>query len=161
MGGVTDFLLHPPGWLILILWASFAYVLLKLLLVAFPILPLYLRARLVGLRIGWLELIGMRLRNGVAGTRSIVGALISAKVQRLEVNPIDVEALHLAQGDVGRVVMTLGWARKAEVPLTWKEASALDLMGLGKELMDAVLAAKESKDPAKVDELRSRLTAAT
>jgi uncharacterized protein YqfA (UPF0365 family) len=155
---VFDFLLHPPEWMIFILWACFAYVLVRLLLVAFPVIPLYVRARVVGLQLGWLDLVGMRLRNGIAGTRKIVEALIAAKSNRLDVSPEDVEGLYLANGDVVNVAMAVGWAKKADVSLTWKEASALDLMGLGKELLDAVLAAKESKDTARLDELRARLS---
>jgi uncharacterized protein YqfA (UPF0365 family) len=155
---VIDFLLHPPEWMICILWACFAYVLIRLLLVAFPVIPLYVRARVVGLRLGWLDLVGLRIRNGVAGTRKIVDALIIAKLNRLDVSPADVEGLYLANGDVANVALAVGWAKKAGASLTWKEASALDLMGLGKELFDAVLAAKESKDTARLDELRAKLS---
>ena len=72
-------------------------------------------------------LVGMSLRKTPA--HLIVTNLIAAKQAGLDLNVRDLEGLHLAGGHVTNVVRALIVSAKAQIPLDFKRACAIDLSG--------------------------------
>ncbi len=112
---------------------------ISIILVVFFILylvpvPLWISAILSGVKIGLLELVGMRLRR--VPPTVIVNALISAKKAGLEITTGDLEAHYLAGGRVVLVVRALISAQKANIPLDLQLATAIDLAG--RNVLEAV-----------------------
>ncbi len=87
---------------------------------------------------GLITLIGMRLRRVPPGT--VITARISAVKAGLDIplNDLfnDLEAHYLAGGNVVRVVNAMISADKANIPLTFKRAAAIDLAG--RDVLEAV-----------------------
>ena len=118
-----------------------------LLLVFFYYCPffLWLSARVSGVRISLLQLVLMRIRQVPANV--IVRALIEAhKAGLSEVTRDDLEAHFLAGGDPEKVVHALVSAAKANIPLTLKMATAIDLAG-----RDVFQAVQMSVNPKVID----------
>ena len=89
---------------------------------------LWISARASGVRISLVQLVLMRIRNVPANI--IVRALIEAhKAGLKEVTRDDLEAHYLAGGNVTKVVDALVSASKANIELTFKMATAIDLAG--------------------------------
>ena len=97
-------------------------------------LGLWITALFSGVHVGIGTLIGMRLRK--VSPASIVRPLISATKAGLELNTNQMEAHHLAGGDVGRVVTALISADRANIDLPWRRATAIDLAG--RDVLQAV-----------------------
>ncbi len=97
-------------------------------------LCLWITAIFSGVRVGIGTLIGMRLRKVNPG--AIIRPLISATKAGLDLNPNQMEAHHLAGGDVGRVVTALISADRANIELPWRRATAIDLAG--RDVLEAV-----------------------
>lgn len=106
------------------------------LLLFFYFVPigLWITALFSGVHVGMGTLIGMRLRK--VSPASIVRPLISATKAGLELNTNQMEAHHLAGGDVGRVVTALISADRANIELPWQRATAIDLAG--RDVLEAV-----------------------
>ncbi len=97
-------------------------------------LGLWITAIFSGVRVGIGTLIGMRLRKVNPG--AIIRPLISATKAGLDLNTNQMEAHHLAGGDVGRVVTALISADRANIELPWRRATAIDLAG--RDVLEAV-----------------------
>lgn len=97
-------------------------------------LGLWISAIAAGVRVGIITLIGMRLRR-VPPAR-IVLPLIKANKAGLDVHVNQLEAHYLAGGNVDRVVDALIAAHRAEIPLSFQRAAAIDLAG--RDVLEAV-----------------------
>jgi len=116
------------GILIIVIAAIF------LLLYLVPI-PLWIAAWASGAYVGLFTLVGMRLRRIPPNT--VITARISAvKAGLLDLSVNDLEAHYLAGGNVVRVVNAMISADKANIPLPFKRAAAIDLAG--RNVLEAV-----------------------
>jgi uncharacterized protein YqfA (UPF0365 family) len=97
-------------------------------------LPLWIAAWASGAYVGLTTLIGMRLRRVPPGV--IVTGRISSAKAGLNLSINDLEAHYLAGGNVTRVVNALISADKANIPLPFKRAAAIDLAG--RDVLEAV-----------------------
>jgi uncharacterized protein YqfA (UPF0365 family) len=97
-------------------------------------LGLWISAIAAGVRVGIFTLVGMRLRR--VPPANIVLPLIKANKAGLEVNVNQLEAHYLAGGNVDRVVDALIAAHRAEIPLPFARAAAIDLAG--RNVLEAV-----------------------
>ncbi len=95
---------------------------------------LWITAIFSGVRVGLGTLIGMRLRK--VNPNDIVRPYISAAKAGLPLEVSQMEAHHLAGGNVGRVVQALISADRAAIDLPWKRATAIDLAG--RDVLEAV-----------------------
>jgi uncharacterized protein YqfA (UPF0365 family) len=105
---------------------------------------LWLRAVLSDAHVGFASLIGMSLRKVNPGV--IVNTRIMAIKAGLAVNTNDLEAHYLANGNVVRVVQALIAANKANIPLSFERAAAIDLAG--RDVLEAV---QTSVNPKVID----------
>src|SRR6202142_1510425 len=105
---------------------------------------LYVRAYVSGAKVRLMELLGMRLRkvNGLV----IVNSRIQAIRAGLSVTQAEMESHLLAGGDVQRVIAAMIAANKANIDLSWKTATAIDLAG--RDILDAV---QTSVNPKVID----------
>jgi len=115
------------GLLIVVVVAIF------LLLYLVPI-PLWIAAWASGAYVGLFTLVGMRLRRIPPNT--VITARISAVKAGLELSVNDLEAHFLAGGNVVRLVNAMISADKANIPLPFKRAAAIDLAG--RDVLEAV-----------------------
>lgn len=97
-------------------------------------LGLWITAIFSGARVSIGTLIGMRLRK--VNPAEIIRPYISAVKADLDLRVGQMEAHHLAGGDVGRVVQALISADRANIDLPWKRATAIDLAG--RDVLEAV-----------------------
>lgn len=95
---------------------------------------LWFQALVSGVRISLLQLIIMRWRKVPPG--ALVRAMIEATKAGLQVNRNELEAHYLAGGHIERVVHALVSASKANIDLTFKMATAIDLAG--RDVFEAV-----------------------
>lgn len=106
---------------------------------------LWFQAFVSGTPISLLSIVGMSLRK--IPPRVIVNALINAhKAGLREIVSSDLETHYLAGGRVIDVVAALIAAQKANIPLDWKQATAIDLAG--RDILDAV---RTSVNPKVID----------
>ncbi len=111
---------------------------------------MWLRALLSGARVGLGSLVGMSLRKVNASV--IVDSRIMAVKAGLNISTDELETHYLASGNVVRVVQALIAANKANIPLTFQKATAIDLAG--RDVLDAVQTSVRPKvidcpDPSK------------
>lgn len=95
---------------------------------------LWFQALVSGVRISLLQLIFMRWRK--VPPRIIVQAMIEGTKAGLSLNRNEMEAHFLAGGRVSKVVHALVSAQKANIPLDFKMATAIDLAG--RDVFEAV-----------------------
>ncbi|HMQ29236.1 MAG TPA: flotillin-like protein FloA [Chloroflexaceae bacterium] len=95
---------------------------------------LWVTAIFSGVRVGLGTLVGMRLRK--VAPADIIRPLISATKAGLDLEITQMEAHHLAGGNVERVVKALISADRANIELPWKRATAIDLAG--RDVLEAV-----------------------
>lgn len=95
---------------------------------------LWFQALVSGVRISLLQLIFMRWRK--VPPRVIVQAMIEGTKAGLTLNRNEMEAHYLAGGRVPKVVHALVSAQKANIPLDFKMATAIDLAG--RDVFEAV-----------------------
>ncbi|USN99035.1 MAG: flotillin-like FloA family protein [Phycisphaeraceae bacterium] len=100
---------------------------LLFVVLAQPILGLWLQAMLSGARIELRDLIAMRFRK--VDARIIVLNRIRAMRAGLDLPARELEAQHPAGGDIARVVSAMIASRKAGILLGWDDACARDLAG--------------------------------
>jgi uncharacterized protein YqfA (UPF0365 family) len=106
---------------------------------------LWFQAFVSGTPISLFNIIGMSLRK--IPPRIIVNAHINAhKAGLKDINVADLETHYLAGGRVIDVVAALIAAQKANIPLDWKRATAIDLAG--RDILDAV---RTSVNPKVID----------
>ncbi len=129
------------GPLIILIVIIIALVLLGIF---FYFLKVWVRALAAGARVSIFNLVGMKLR-GIKPVL-IVDAKIMATKAGLTVTTNDLEAHYLAGGSVGKVTRALIAADKANIPLTFQKACAIDLAG--RDIEDAV---RTSVNPRVID----------
>lgn len=120
-----------------LLFVGEAIVIFILLIIFFYFVPilLWINAKAAGVSISLLQLFLMRLRKVPAPI--IVNAMIEAhKAGLLDIKRDDLEAHYLAGGHVEKVVHALVSASKANIELSFKMATAIDLAG--RNVLDAV-----------------------
>jgi uncharacterized protein YqfA (UPF0365 family) len=105
---------------------------------------LWLQAKLSRADVKFAELIGMWLRK--VDTRTIVLSKITAIQAGLTLTTRDLESHYLARGDVWKVVRALIAANRANIDLSLKTATAIDLAG--RDILDAV---QTSVNPRVID----------
>ena len=112
----------------------FAVVVFVVLFIYFIPLGLWISAIAAGVKISFFNLIGMRLRRVVPS--SIVNPLIKSHKAGLALTSDKLEAHYLAGGNVDQVVDALIAAERAEIPLKFERAAAIDLAG--RDVLEAV-----------------------
>ncbi len=125
------------------------YVFLAIVAITFIILfikffGLWFRALLSGAPVGVLKLIGMWLRK--VSPSVIVDSRIMLTKAGIPLDTDLLETHYLARGNVLRVCMALVAANKADIPLNFQRAAAIDLAG--RDVLDAV---KTSVNPKVID----------
>lgn len=106
---------------------------------------IWLRALMSGAHVSMFKLIGMSLRR-VKPQIIVDSMIILTKAGISGVSTDLLEAHYLARGDVYKVCMALVAANKANIPLTFQRAAAIDLAG--RDVLDAV---KTSVNPKVID----------
>lgn len=102
-------------------------LLLVIVFLVFVPVGLWISAIASGVKIGIFDLIGMRLRRVVPA--KIVLPMIKATKAGMEMKVNQLEAHYLAGGNVDNVVNALIAAERAQISLTFEQASAIDLAG--------------------------------
>lgn len=110
-----------------------ALVAFFLLLYLLPV-NLWFTAQLSGVRINLLNLFLMRLRK--VPPSLVVNAMITSTKAGLDITSNEIETHYLAGGHVNNVIKALISADKANIPLDFKLATAIDLAG--RDVFDAV-----------------------
>ncbi len=119
-------------------------ILLVFVLILGRFFGLWIQAKAAKAEIKMLELIGMWLRK--VNTRIIVQSKITAVQAGLTVKTQDLESHYLSGGRVPNVVRALIAANRANINLTFKTATAIDLAG--RDILDAV---QTSVNPKVID----------
>src|SRR4051812_15968742 len=128
-------------------WGFVIFILILLFIafaVMFQFLGLYVRALVSGARVGMLDLVGMKLRK--VNSTVIINSRIQALRSGLQVFQAEMESHMLAGGDVPRVITAMIAANKANIDLSWKTATAIDLAG--RDILEAV---QTSVNPKVID----------
>ncbi len=113
----------------------FVLILLAVVIVfSFVPVGLWISALAAGVKVGIVDLIGMRLRRVVPS--KIVNPQIKAEKAGLGVNLGKLEAHYLAGSNVDRAVNALIAAERANIPLAFERAAAIDLAG--RNVLEAV-----------------------
>jgi len=120
-----------------------AFILIVLFFSFVPV-RLWIAARASGVRLRIISLIGMRLRK--IPPASIANPLIKAVKAGIDITTNMLEQHYLAGGNVDRVVDALIAAQKADIPLNFKRATAIDLAG-----RDVLTAVKMSVNPKVIE----------
>lgn len=110
-----------------------AVVALSVLLYLLPV-NLWFTAQLSNVRISLLNLVLMRLRK--VSPSLVTNAMITSTKAGLRITTNDIETHYLAGGNVNKVIKALISADKANIPLDFKLATAIDLAG--RDVFDAV-----------------------
>ena len=105
-----------------------------MIILSFIPIGLWISALAAGVKVGIVDLIGMRLRR--VSPVKIVNPLIKAEKAGLNVTVSQLEAHYLAGGNVDRVVNALIAAERANIPLLFERAAAIDLAG--RNVLEAV-----------------------
>ncbi|MET3290108.1 UNVERIFIED_CONTAM: uncharacterized protein YqfA (UPF0365 family) [Brevibacillus sp. OAP136] len=121
------------GLLPLVLMIVVALIVLSVFFSFVPVM-LWISALASGVRIGIITLVAMRLRR-VYPAR-IVNPLIKARKAGLELDTNQLESHYLSGGNVDRVVDALVAAQRADIPLGFERAAAIDLAG--RDVLQAV-----------------------
>ena len=113
-----------------------ALIIIILVILFFTFIPvgLWITAYFSGVKISMATLIGMRLRR-VAPSR-IVNPMIKATKAGLVIKINELEAHYLAGGNVNTLVDALIAAQRANIPLVFERAAAIDLAG--RNVLEAV-----------------------
>src|SRR5262245_15901531 len=129
-------------------------VLLVLFLLVAKYFTLWIQAVMSNANVGLRELIGMTFRkvNPNIIVRSKIMAIQAGLTEKDGVSTRSLEAHYLAGGNVPNVVRALIAANRADIPLSYKRAAAIDLAG--RNVLDAVQTSVNPKvidcpDPAK------------
>src|SRR6186713_3689042 len=105
----------------------FGGIVLFFIFLYFVPINLWITALFSGVKIGLLGLILMRIRK--VPPRVVVDSLITATKAGLQISSNDLETHYLAGGNVPNVIRALISADKANISLTFKQATAIDLAG--------------------------------
>lgn len=135
-------------------------VLLVMAYFFFSFFSLWLQALLTGADVGFTDLIGMFFRkidNRPHHYKLITRVKIMAAQARIKVGTRDLEAHYLAGGNVPNVLRALIAADRADIPLAFKQAAAIDLAG--RNVLEAVQTSVMPRVIDCPDNTRGRLTA--
>lgn len=110
----------------LIVTIIIVFVLLSLFFTFIPV-GLWITALFSGVKVGLGNLVGMRLRRVVPSR--IINPMIKATKGGIDLNINELEAHHLAGGNVNAVVDALIAAHRANIDLEFEQAAAIDLAG--------------------------------
>lgn len=122
-----------------------AFLSITLLVILGSYISLWFQAFVSGTPISLFNIIGMSLRK--IPPKIIVNAHINAYKAGLKLITVsDLETHYLAGGRVVEVISALIAAEKANIPLDWKRATAIDLAG--RDILDAV---RTSVNPKVID----------
>ena len=121
-----------------------ALIVLVLLLIVAQFFALYIQALFARAKVGFGELIGMKLRK--VDPRVIVLSKIRAVQAGLAVETREMESHYLSGGRVPNVITALIAANRANIDLTFKTATAIDLAG--RDILEAV---QTSVNPKVID----------
>ncbi|MFQ3619647.1 MAG: flotillin-like protein FloA [Spirochaetales bacterium] len=128
----------------LILFAVLALLVVGFLILFFKFFGLWFRALLSGAPVGLGRIIGMWLRH--VNPSVIVDARIMLTKAGIPIESDMLETHFLARGNVTRVSQALVAANKANIPLPFQRAAAIDLAG--RDVLEAV---KTSVNPKVID----------
>jgi len=147
MYNLTDIILvagEPKRVIVVAFLVVIAIAVLVFFLLFLKFFRLWLQAKLSRADVKFSELIGMWLRK--VDTRTIVLSKITAIQAGLTLTTRDLESHYLARGDVWKVVRALIAANRANIVLTLKTATAIDLAG--RDILEAV---QTSVNPRVID----------
>jgi uncharacterized protein YqfA (UPF0365 family) len=119
---------------LMLLLIVFAAVVFLFVFLYFVPVNLWITAIFSGVKVGLFELVFMRIRKVPPGI--IVSSMITATKAGLSVTTTELETHYLASGNVPNVIKALISADKANINLTFKQATAIDLAG--REVFEAV-----------------------
>ena len=119
-------------------------ILLIVFVLAFSFIKLYVQALTSGAKVSFIDLVGMSLRK--INPNLIVAARIQATRAGLAIPQNEMESHVLAGGNLMRVINAMIAATKANIELTWKNATAIDLAG--RDILEAV---QTSVNPKVID----------
>lgn len=105
---------------------------------------LWIQAVSSGAKVSWMSLIGMWFRQ--VNPTVIVNSRIMAAKSGLQLSSDILEAHYMARGNVANVIRALVAASRANIPLTFQRAAAIDLAG--RDVLDAV---QTSVNPKVID----------
>lgn len=117
-----------------ILFSAFAALILLFIFLYFVPVNLWITAIFSNVKVGIGELIGMRIRKVPPSV--IVNSMITATKAGLNLTTNDLETHYLAGGNVPNVIRALISADKANITLSFKQATAIDLAG--RDVFEAV-----------------------
>lgn len=129
---------------VIIISAIIAVVGVIVFIILFRFFGLWFRALLSGAPVGLLRIIGMSLRR--VNPSIIVDSRIVLTKAGIPIDTEQLETHYLAQGNVERVSQALVAANKANIPLEFQRASAIDLAG--RDVLEAV---RTSVNPKVID----------
>lgn len=126
-------MLYPED---LILYGIILAAIIAVISLFFSFVPvgLWISAAAAGVKVSIFNLVGMRLRRVVP--KSVVAPQIKATKAGLDISTNMLEAHFLAGGNVDRVVNALIAAQRADIPLVFERAAAIDLAG--RNVLEAV-----------------------
>jgi uncharacterized protein YqfA (UPF0365 family) len=127
-----------------ILYIFIGIVALVFIILFIKFFGLWFRALLSGAPVGIAKLIGMWIRK--VSPSVIVDSRIMLKKAGIPIETDLLETHYLARGNVFRVAMALVAANKANIPLSFQRATAIDLAG--RDVLEAV---KTSVNPKVID----------
>jgi len=133
--------MNPIFIVLLVVVAVIGLVFFTVLITFFQ---LYIRALASGASVGLMSLVGMKLRRVNASV--IVDSRIMAVKSGLNISTNELETHYLAGGNVVHVVQALIAANKANIPLSFQQATAIDLAG-----RDILAAVRTSVNPKVID----------
>src|SRR5687768_3089033 len=102
-------------------------IILFFIFLYFVPINLWITALFSGVKVGLFELVFMRIRK--VPPRIVVDSLITATKAGLQLTSNDLETHYLAGGNVPNVIRALISADKANISLSFKQATAIDLAG--------------------------------
>ncbi|PWU13477.1 MAG: hypothetical protein C5B45_05945 [Chlamydiae bacterium] len=133
------------GGFLLVFCLGVGVVGLIVFLMIFRYVGLWFQAFVSGAPISLFNIVGMSLRK--IPLRIMVSARITSyKAGLKSITVSDLETHYLAGGNVFNIVRAMIAADKANIPLTWRQATAIDLAG--RDLLEAV---KTSVNPKVID----------
>ena len=131
----------PWFWVILI---ALVVIALAILAIVMRFIKLWAQAYFADARVRMFELVGMAIRK--VDPQVIVMGKIRATQAGLNVSTKDLESHYLSGGHVPNVITALIAANRANIDLSWKTATAIDLAG--RDILEAV---QTSVNPKVID----------
>jgi uncharacterized protein YqfA (UPF0365 family) len=116
--------MNDPIFLVILILGG---IVLFFLFLYFVPVNLWITALFSNVRVGLIELVVMRIRK--VPPRIVVDSLITATKAGLHISSTELETHYLAGGNVPNVIRALISADKANISLSFKQATAIDLAG--------------------------------